>query len=107
MKSEKVGEGLPPRFLKSTSKFLGTPASWSPKGGAPRGNQNALKHGRSTAKAKRNQQAMRTNIAVSRALIRLTWQAIHTGIEPDVDTMRTLRRLADDARAPDPLERRP
>ena len=95
---------LPNVISKTTSKLLGTPATWNPKGGAPKGNRNALKHGNHTAKARKYRQAMRTHLAVSHALVRLTWEAIHSGTSPDVDTMRKLRRLANDARTPDPLE---
>jgi hypothetical protein len=45
--------------VKTTSQYLAVGRSYNPKGGAPRGNRNALKSGRYTAE----KQAIRRRIA--------------------------------------------
>lgn len=85
--------------------MLGTPATWNPKGGAPKGNRNAFKHGHNSGAAKRFHAAVRLNIAYAQALIRIV-HATPKGAVPDITHLEPLRALVDDLNVREGLEPR-
>ncbi|HEX2593520.1 MAG TPA: hypothetical protein VHL34_18620 [Rhizomicrobium sp.] len=74
------------------------------KGGAPRGNRNALKSGLHTAQSKRFRLAVRLQIATAKALIREAY-AIASGYPAsNLEHIEQMGRIADNLARPEPLE---
>jgi hypothetical protein len=82
---------------------VGAPATWDTKGGAPKGNSNALKHGHTTGANRRFAAGVRRQIAYANALLRIA-EALEAGAPFDLARRKEIEQMLDDLPALEGLE---